>query len=242
MPMRMLHTDKYHRGWSGGQGALGMSFEALTPERRRAMTRQHLLDAAAIVFARDGFHGSTLDEVAATAGFTKGAVYSNFKSKDDLFLELLDERINREFAVVADVLAAGSREQDEQFPRVRDLILGMNVMFWDDAWNTLYLEFVLYARRNPEAQAKLAATARRSREFVQALIEHEYAAIGGTPKYPTRELAEISLALYSGLGIDRLIDPSAITEQTFDTTLALLYDSMGVDGTPKRTGLNDTAH
>src|SRR5438477_300553 len=53
------------------------------------MTRQHLLDAAAIVFARNGFHGSTLDEVAATAGFTKGAVYSNFKNKDDLFIDLL---------------------------------------------------------------------------------------------------------------------------------------------------------
>jgi AcrR family transcriptional regulator len=206
-----------------------MSFEALTPERRRAMTRQHLLDAAAIVFARDGFHGSTLDQVAATAGFTKGAVYSNFKSKDDLFVELLDERINRQFAVVADVLGAGTHVQAEQFPRVRDLIQGMNVMFWDDTWNTLYLEFVLYARRNPEAQAKLAATARRSREFVQALIEHEYAAIGGAPKYPTAELAEISLALFSGLGIDRLIDPSAMTEQTLDTILTLLYDAFGVD-------------
>jgi AcrR family transcriptional regulator len=219
-----------------------MSFEALTPERRRAMTRQHLLDAAAIVFARDGFHGSTLDEVAATAGFTKGAVYSNFKSKDDLFLELLDERINREFAVVADVLGAGTHEQAEQFPRVRDLIQGLNVMFWDDAWNTLYLEFVLYAKRNPEAQAKLAATARRSREFVQALIEHEYAAIGGTPKYPTAELAEISLALFSGLGIDRLIDPSAITEQTFDTILTLLYDSIGVDATSQPAVPNDATH
>jgi AcrR family transcriptional regulator len=60
-----------------------MGFEPLTPERRRAMTRQHLLDAAAIVFTRNGFHGSTLDEVAATAGFTKGAVYSNFGSKDE---------------------------------------------------------------------------------------------------------------------------------------------------------------
>ena len=70
-----------------------MTFEPLTPDRRRAMTRQHLLDGAAIVFARNGFHGSTLDEVAATAGFSKGAVYSNFKSKDDLFLELFHERV-----------------------------------------------------------------------------------------------------------------------------------------------------
>jgi len=209
------------------------------------MTRRHLLDAAAIVFARDGFHGSTLDEVAATAGFTKGAVYSNFKSKDDLFLELLEDRINREFAIITDVLE-GSAADDlaGQLPHtrelVRDLIQGLNISFWDDAWNTLYLEFVLYARRNPEAQAKLAATARRSRDFVQELIDDGHAAAGATPKYPTRELAEISLALFTGLAIDRLVDPTAITEQTFDTTLALLYDSMSVDDTSPSTAARDT--
>jgi AcrR family transcriptional regulator len=218
-----------------------VTFEALTPERRRAMTRQHLLDAAAIVFARNGFHGSTLDEVAATAGFTKGAVYSNFKSKDDLFLELLDERTSREFAVVTDVLEDGSHDQAEQLPRVRDLIQGMNVMFWDDTWTTLYLEFVLYARRNPEAQAKLVATARRGREFTQKLIEQEYAAIGAKPRHPTQELAEISLALFGGLGLDRLVDPTAITDQTLDTVLSLLYDAMGVDAEPEATDGDETA-
>src|SRR5216683_2872866 len=95
-----------------------VTFEPLTPERRRAMTRQHLLDAAAIVFARDGFHGSTLDEVAATAGFSKGAVYSNFKSKDDLFLELLHDRFDRQFAVVGEALETGSHDQAEQYPRI----------------------------------------------------------------------------------------------------------------------------
>jgi AcrR family transcriptional regulator len=218
-----------------------VTFEALTPERRRAMTRQHLLDAAAIVFARNGFHGSTLDEVAATAGFTKGAVYSNFTSKDDLFLELLDERTSREFAVVTDILEGAPHDQAEQRPRVRDLIQGMNVMFWDDTWTTLYLEFVLYARRNPEAQAKLAATARRGRELTQKLIEQEYAAIGAKPRHPTQELAEISLALFNGLGLDRLVDPTAITDQTLDTVLSLLYDAMGVDAEPEATDGDETA-
>ena len=129
------------------------------------MTRQHLLDAAAIVFARDGFHGSTLDDVAATAGFTKGAVYSNFKSKDELFLALLDERIERQFAVTSEVLASGSHETAEQLPRIRQLLRG-GTFFWEEAWTTLYLEFVLYSRRNPEAAEKLAASAQRTRAFV----------------------------------------------------------------------------
>ena len=207
-----------------------MAFEPLTPERRRAMTRQHLLDAAAIVFARNGFHGSTLDEVAATAGFTKGAVYSNFKSKDDLFLALLDERIERQFSVATEVLEAGSHDTTEQLPRVREL-LRSGAFFWEDSWTTLYLEFVLYSRRNPEAAAKLAASARRTRALVTEMVENEYAAVGTSPKYPTAHLAEISLALFNGLGMDRLVDPGAVTEETLDTVLTYLYDSMGVDDT-----------
>src|SRR2546421_6018513 len=156
------------------------------------MTRRYLLDAAAIVFTQRGFHGSTLDAVAAAAGFTKGAVYSNFKSKDDLFLALLDDRIERQFAVVTDVLESGPHDAAEQFPRVRELFRGD--MFWDDNFSTLYLEFVLYARRNPEAQAKLAASRQRSRALVQELIEREYAIVGVSPSYSTREVAEISLA------------------------------------------------
>jgi AcrR family transcriptional regulator len=204
------------------------TFEPLTPERRRAMTRRHLLDAAAIVFARKGFHGATLDEVAATAGFSKGAVYSNFRSKDDLFLELVGDRIDREFAVVSEVLETGSHDKVEQFPRIRE-IFGSD-MFWSEEFIALWLEFVLYARRNPEAKAKLAASHQRSRAQVQKLIESEYAAIGASPNYPTHHLAEISLALFNGLGIDRLVNPSAVTDEMLDTTLTFLYDAMGVDG------------
>jgi AcrR family transcriptional regulator len=205
-----------------------VTFEPLTPERRRAMTRQHLLDAAAIVFARDGFHGSTLDEVAATAGFSKGAVYSNFKSKDDLFLELLHERVDRQFAVVGEALETGSHDQAEQYPRILQ-ILRSATSPWDDSFVTLWLEFILYARRNPDAQKKLAASAQRARAQVQALIEHEYEAVGVTPNYPTADLAEIGLALFNGLGIDRLVDPSAISDRMLDTTLSFLFDAMGVD-------------
>ena len=61
-------------------------------ERRQAQTREQLLDAAATVFAERGFHAATLDEIGQTAGFSKGAVYSNFASKDDLFVALINAR------------------------------------------------------------------------------------------------------------------------------------------------------
>jgi AcrR family transcriptional regulator len=208
-----------------------MAFEPLTPERRRAMTRQHLLDAAAIVFARDGFSGATLDDIAATAGFTKGAVYSNFKSKDDLFLALLDDRIDRQLAITSDILEDSSPVPSEQLPRVRDM-LRSGAFFSDDTWSTLFLEFVLYSRRNPEAAAKLSASAQRSRAWVTGLIEMSHREAGITPKYQPEDLAKISLALFEGLGYYRMIDPTSVGEDLIDTVLDFLYHSMDVEASP----------
>jgi hypothetical protein len=61
------------------------------------------------------------------------------------------------------------------------------------------------------------------------MIEREYASVGNTPRYTTAHLAEISLALFNGLGIDRLVDPDSVTDETLDTVLSYMYDSMGVD-------------
>src|SRR5947209_18755322 len=127
-----------------------MSFEPLTPDRRRAMTRRHLLEAAAIVFARDGFHGATLDAIASYAGFTKGAVYSNFKSKDDLFLALLEDRYESGSASLREFLAA------TETPHVAADFIGRITAELDDTssqfWGPLYLELLLYAMRNPSAR------------------------------------------------------------------------------------------
>jgi AcrR family transcriptional regulator len=206
-----------------------VAFEPLTPDRRRAMTRQYLLDAAAIVFAENGFHGSTLDAVAATAGFTKGAVYSNFKNKDDLFLALLDERLERQFALTYEVMEEDDQDVPERMPRIRALMRG-GAFFSDDTWTALYLEFVLYARRNPEAREKLVASEQRTRAIVTEMIEHEFAKAGKTPPYPAQNLADVSLALFNGLFLDRLVDPSFADPDTIDTALAVLSSTM--DFTP----------
>ena len=207
-----------------------MTFEPLTPERRREMTRQHLLDAAAIVFARKGFHGATLDEVAKLAGFTKGAVYSNFKSKDDLFLALLEQKSERSYAVTAEILETGAHEREEQFPRIRkQLFTETGTDFFDEEFDALLLEFVLYARRNPEAREKLAQSAGRERAFARELIEREYAADGTAPEFPPEALSTCALALFGGLSVSRLIDPHAVTAETVDVALSLLYKALSVN-------------
>lgn len=199
--------------------------EPLTAERRRAMTRRHLLDAAAHVFARAGFHRATLDDVAATAGFTKGAVYSNWRSKDDLFVAVLDDRIDRQLAVVGDVLDRAAADDGDDLDRIR-LLLQSGAVFWDESWSALYLEFVVYARRNPQARAKLAAAAQRSHAFVTGLIaQARDRRVGGEPRHDAADLAHISLALFEGLAIARLVDPDGASSSIVDTVLAVLSDA-----------------
>jgi AcrR family transcriptional regulator len=193
--------------------------EPLTPERRRAMTRQHLLDAAAIVFAREGFHGASIDDIAAAAGFTKGAVYSNFKNKDDLFVELLEDRISRQFALVESALESETPvEPATQMQRMHDFIWPfMN----NDEWTLLYLEFVVYAARKPEVRAKLAESARQSREIVDEIRRREFDS--RESPFDLAQFATLSLALFNGLGIDHLLDPESVTKQTLMEALMLLY-------------------
>lgn len=198
--------------------------EPLTPERRRALTRRHLLDAAATVFARDGFHGATLDAVAAAAGFTKGAVYSNWRSKDDLFVALLDDRIERQHAVVREVIGDEPVNDDGNLARIA-AVLRSGIMSWDETWSALYFEFVVYARRNAEAREKLAAALRRSQGFATELITRARVALPGAPKYAPDELAFISLALFEGLGMARFVDPDAPSERLLAAALAILGDA-----------------
>jgi AcrR family transcriptional regulator len=205
-----------------------VSIEPLTPERRRAMTREHLLRAAAEVFARDGFHGASLDEVAATAGFTKGAVYSNFKSKEDLFLAVLDDRIERQMAAFTGAVGDGSRPPDITQPVIHELI----EQTWNESGSALYLEFLVYATRHPDAQRKLAELQRRLHAAITDLIAADYERKGIEPEYPVDVLTTISHSLFEGLSLRRLVDPESVDRETVDAVLAFLYDTIGREAPP----------
>jgi AcrR family transcriptional regulator len=213
---------------SGSAGEHAVSLEPLTPDRRRAMTREHLLRAAAVVFARNGFHGASLDEVAAAAGFTKGAVYSNFKSKEDLFVALLEDRLDQQRIAVEHALDEVA-DVDDQMPRMSSLL---QELMWDEEWTALYLEFVLYAARNEQARALLAESARREQAIVQNMIQREYDRIGAEAPFPLSTLARISIAMFNGLGMQRLYDPMIFAEG-FESVIEFLFATIGVDTEPE---------
>jgi AcrR family transcriptional regulator len=207
------HLDEYFKGFP-------VTIEPLTPERRRAMTREHLLEAAAVVFARDGFHGASLDDVAARAGFTKGAVYSNFKNKEDLFLALIDHRMETAATVVTRELEATAEVgAGDQLTRIRDLIQGS----FDEQESALNFEFLAYAARHPGVRAKLAARGEKQHAVVMQITEHEWKRRGAKPEYPVDVLATIMLALFDGLGTSRFINPNLVSDDTLQQALTILY-------------------
>jgi AcrR family transcriptional regulator len=197
-----------------------VAIEPLTPERRRERTRRHLIDAAGVVFGQRGYHGASLDEVAALAGFTKGAVYSNFKSKEDLFVAVLEQQVQAQLAQVEALLADHRRPAEVDYAVMRELLTPQ----YEINWTVLYLEFVLYSLRNPAAQAKVAAYRRRTRDAVERMVEQTWATQDFEPELSARAVATITLALFGGIDLDRLVDPddlpTSITEDALTFIIA----------------------
>ncbi|HZN78820.1 MAG TPA: helix-turn-helix domain-containing protein [Mycobacterium sp.] len=141
--------------------------EQWTRERRIEHTRSLLLDAAEEVFAEKGFAPATLDDIAHAAGYTKGAIYKHFATKEDLFLAVSDRYWRRYFDNFAEVMSSarqiGARELDEIAKRWRQLSRDRGAEH-----AALGHEFTLYLLRNPDARERVAA--KRS-EVVEALAK-----------------------------------------------------------------------
>jgi AcrR family transcriptional regulator len=121
------------------------------PQARRIATNARILDAALEIFAECGFENTQLDQVAARAGCSRGAIYAQYKSKEEVFLALMEQRISKKFAGVF------ARIKDETDPQKRLNILKEWIVAQtcDPTWGTLTLEFKLYALRRPESKQRL---------------------------------------------------------------------------------------
>jgi AcrR family transcriptional regulator len=201
------------------------ALEPLTQERRRQQTREHLLAAAAQVFAERGYHGATLDEVARVAGFTKGAVYSNFKNKDDLFLALFKANYEREMAQIVATLESSTVPAVDRLSDFVALIQEGSNQPPNSA--LLYLEFWLYAARNADARARLAAIDDEAVRSLAALLRAERAHEGIEPLEDPERVARVIEMLFRGIGLLRLTQPDVVDEELL--TVALEFVARGLD-------------
>lgn len=175
---------------------------ATSRDRRKAATRAALLDAGHAVFLRDGFHGASLDRVAAEAGFTKGAVYVHFATKADLFLAIFERRVD---ARVGQQGATGAEADDYPAMIAQATEQWGRVMREDSAWSLVLLEFWVHAARDPELRARVAAQHQRTHDSIAELVGAVRERSGRTLALSDADVATTLMALGNGLNLDGLL-------------------------------------
>lgn len=172
--------------------------------RRRAETRQRLLDAAREVFAEEGFGKASVEDVCARAGYTRGAFYSNFVSLDELFLAMWEQRTDATLRAAAEAIEASERERVTTLEDGIDKLLAVAVV--DEAWYRVQAEFTAHALRVPGLRGVLADREARIAELLLPFIERALAQVGR--QTPDRDaLAAALVAVHEGTAIQVLVEP-----------------------------------
>lgn len=193
-----------------------MKNQRFTREQKRQQTRERLLDAATEVFSQRGFHAASVDEVAETAGFSKGAVYSNFDNKEDLFLALFERRFEQEVQGWGSI---GSHITSSPESVPSDDLGFVNSVLRDRVWNLLLCEFFLYAMRHEEARQKFSVRLSDLRATMKTQLEAQFAVRKMTPSLPIPYLPWLVFALGLGLTWQTYLDPKAVPPDLY--TLAI---------------------
>lgn len=197
-----------------------MATAPLSRAASKALTRERILAAARTVFERRGFHAASLDQVAREAGFTKGAVYSAFDSKADLFLTLLAERAGERRAALAAITGEGYSGEALVAEISRRFARSVGE---EHDWWAAVIEFATFAARDEKLRARYAEHHDASREAVARVIEADAAASGRMLTEDPRALATATLALGNGLTLEALLSPAEVPETLYASAQAALY-------------------
>jgi AcrR family transcriptional regulator len=207
----------------------------MTREQSRANTRERLLAAARRVFARSGFHGASVEEIASEAGFSTGALYSNFDGKEDLFLVLMEREIDEHAREIAEAVGArasvaeraqgGARQWMTLIERRPDVLL-------------LFMEFWAYGVRDAQVRPKVAARFAQMRGVLTRLIADGVRELDLELAIPAEQLAVAIDALADGIARQKLADPQAVPDELMGRVLSLLLEAVTrpAAGTGTRSG------
>jgi AcrR family transcriptional regulator len=178
--------------------------EKWTQERRREHTRNLLLDAAEEVFTAKGFEGASLDEIAETAGYTRGAIYKHFADKADLFLQMNGRLNDSIFTGFQDLVDAGIPAHGFDIAEIARRWHDFQQPF--ERFYALGAEFNLYVLRNPDVRERVAEQRRRLVDTLVTFMDDQVAQAGARLRMPTRTLARIALAAGDGLSLADYLD------------------------------------
>jgi AcrR family transcriptional regulator len=187
-----------------------------TRAEKQQRTRGALLRAASKLFCKRGLEGTSIDDVAEAAGYTKGAFYANFKSKEELFLVMLDERFSSELERLDKTLAGADDPDEEARMAAAEFIHFAS----GDEWPRLYFQFAAHAARNEDFRQELATRQRAMRERLVKVYERWTRDVDVEPPLPLDDIAAMTYFMADGFLVDRLIEPG-LAEELYPTMLAV---------------------
>ncbi len=199
---------------------------ALPPVRTRrpgrAAVRRRLLDAALQVFAERGYASTNLDQVAAAAGLTKGAIYSNFASKDDLFFAMMKEQaLKRVEAVRAALKTSSGGPSGPQ--AVHDIGRLLTEAFTQQReWQLVFLDFWRRAVQDDAVRTQFVAHRRALRAAIAGRVEQVLGRAPAPGELTVDDVVTVVLALSNGLAIEQYADPDVVSDDLFGRVLAQL--------------------
>jgi AcrR family transcriptional regulator len=190
----------------------------------RGEVRDRILEAASKVFAAEGFAGATIDAIGQAAGFTKGAVYSNFGSKDELFLALLD----REFELRGDQIATALESGGDTAAAAHALSRSVLDSVHDHAdYYVLFVEYWLRAMRDPELRERLIA---RRRAAAAQQAENFAGSAAATSGRPLADLAQLVVTMNLGIAMEEVLRPGTIDPDLLGQLISGLLESVAAQG------------
>lgn len=187
---------------------------------KRKDVRRGILDAAVPVLAQKGMDKATLDDVAAAAGFTKGAVYSNFSTKDDLLFAILQDQISVRFELAKSVIESIQDADDIPHHIGRVLTEGISNQ---RPWHVLFFEFWVRANRDESFMDEFRV---RRHELMNVITDAIKPMLPESPDLESRarQMATVALALSNGLVIEKFIDESSVPDDLYGDALTALLE------------------
>jgi AcrR family transcriptional regulator len=195
----------------------------LTRKEKQAHTRSCLMKSAAKVFARRGLQQASIDEVTEDAGFTKGAFYANFKSKEELFLAMLDERFAARLKEIDAAVASDETPEVQAQQAGADFARFLSA---DRSWQRLFFEFTAYAARNEEFRDELVTRHRALRERIAGLYKRRADELDLAPPIPFEQVALMTFAMAHGVALEKLLEPEAVPDELFGTMLLVFFTGL----------------
>ena len=191
----------------------------------RDATCEKLFEAAARVFEEQGIGGASIEAIAAAAGFTRGAFYSNFNSKDELIIAMLEDHVEQSIRRNLDLLAVHKNLADfiealKAMDRTRQDPLGRSPL--------LHIEMILYVARAEKRRPELAKRLRARRKLVSDIVETTVKNGGGSRALNPAWIAAVVLALEDGFRLHRLIDPETTPADSFLRAITDLQRTIGI--------------